>query len=133
MIRRTTYLTLGLAFGSFAAAEGQKPVSLSPKQWPAGEEARFWKEQAAVRTAAGVATGRSGAVTVAYGAYAARAGLEALERGGSAIDAALTTALTQVALTGGSPISYFGILSLAYYDAKDGRVTTMNANWNTVI
>ncbi|MEO8452816.1 MAG: gamma-glutamyltransferase, partial [Gemmatimonadota bacterium] len=133
MIRRTTYLTLGLGFSSLAAAEAQGPGSLSPTKWPAGEEARFWQQQGAVRTAAGVASGKRGAVTVAYGAYAARAGLEALERGGNAIDAALTTALTQVALTAGSPISYFGILSLAYYDAKSGQVTTMNATWNTVL
>jgi gamma-glutamyltranspeptidase/glutathione hydrolase len=69
---------------------------------------------------------------VAYNALAARAGLEALKQGGSAIDAAMTTALAQVALTAGAPISYFGIMSLVYFEAKTGKVHTMNAEWNTV-
>jgi gamma-glutamyltranspeptidase/glutathione hydrolase len=84
------------------------------------------------RTEAGVATGRNGAVTVAYNGVAARAGLEALIQGGNALDAALTTAITQVAVTAGAPISYFGIMSLVYYDANTGKVYTMNAEWNTV-
>ncbi|MCX4850647.1 gamma-glutamyltransferase [Streptomyces sp. NBC_00893] len=71
-------------------------------------------------------------MTVAHGSYAARAGLEAMKQGGNAVDAALTTALTQVALTAGAPISYFGIMSLVYFEAKTGRVHTMNAEWNTV-
>jgi len=74
-------------------------------------------------TEAGVATGTHGAVTVAYNGLAARAGLEALKRGGNAIDAALTAAVTQVALTAGAPISYFGILSPVYYDAASARST----------
>ncbi|MEL5953554.1 gamma-glutamyltransferase [Streptomyces sp. CLV115] len=89
-------------------------------------------QQCATRTTAGAADGSNGAVTVSYGAYAARAGLEALKQGGGAIDAAMTTALTQVALTAGAPISYFGIMSLVYFEARTGRVTTMNAEWNTV-
>ena len=44
------------------------------------------------RTSAGVASGYNGAVTVAYNALAARAGLEALKQGGNAIDALLTAA-----------------------------------------
>jgi gamma-glutamyltranspeptidase / glutathione hydrolase len=129
-------LTRALSLAAVAAvaaspASAQRP-DLSPGRWPAGEEARYHGQQNAVRSTAGVATGTNGAVTVAYGAYAARAGLEALKQGGSAIDAALTTALTQVALTAGAPISYFGIMSLVYYDAKTGQISTMNAGWNTI-
>ncbi len=128
---RRVALVVGCWVGITAALAAQKP-DLSPARWPAGEEARYFALQNTVRTTAGVATGSQGAVTVAYGAYAARAGLEALKQGGNAIDAALTTALTQVALTGGAPISYFGIMSLVYYDAKTGEITAMNAGWNTV-
>lgn len=88
--------------------------------------------QVETRTKSVAATGTKGAVTVSYGPFAARAGLAVLERGGNAIDAALTTAITQVAVTAGAPISYFGILSLVYYDAKTKTVATMNAGWNTI-
>lgn len=108
-------------------------ADLSPSRWPAGEYQRYLNAQSAARTRAGAASGHNGAVSVSYNALAARAGLEALKQGGGAIDAALTTALAQVALTAGAPISYFGILSLVYYDAKSGRTHTMNSEWNTVM
>lgn len=121
-------------FGGLASkvASAQRRVDLSPAKWPAGEYARYMKAQGVDRTTAGAAKGKNGAVTVAYGAFAARAGLEALKQGGNAIDAAMTAALAQVALTAGAPISYFGIMSLVYFDAKTGKTHTMNAEWNTV-
>lgn len=106
-------------------------IDLTSANWPDGEYEQFFNAQNAVRSRAGAATGEQGAVTVAYGAPAARAGLEALKQGGSAADAAMTTALAQVALTAGSGVSYFGIMSLVYYEAKSGEVHTMNAEWNT--
>jgi gamma-glutamyltranspeptidase/glutathione hydrolase len=118
-------LTMGAMTLPSTAAE------LSPTQWRTDYE-RFLTEQEVTRTEAGHASGANGAVTVAYNGLAARAGLEALKQGGNAIDAALTAANMQVALTAGAPISYFGILSLVYYDAKSGKVHTMNAEWNTV-
>jgi gamma-glutamyltranspeptidase / glutathione hydrolase len=106
---------------------------LTPVTWSDAEQARFLGPmQAAIRTTAGSATGRRGAVTVAYNAYAARAGLDILQHGGNAMDAALTTAVTQVATTAGSPVSYFGIMSLVYYDAKTRTVSTLWAGWRTV-
>jgi gamma-glutamyltranspeptidase/glutathione hydrolase len=110
----------------------EERVNLSPTVWPEGEYDRFIQAQDVNRTEAGVATGRNGAVTVAYNGVAARAGLEALMQGGNALDAALTGAITQVAVTAGAPISYFGIMSLVYFDANTGKVYTMNAEWNTV-
>lgn len=107
-------------------------VDLSPANWPAGEYDRYMAAQNVDRTTAGTASGYNGAVTVAYGGLAARAGLEALQQGGNAIDAAMTTAMAQIALTAGSPISYFGMMSLVYYDAATDQVYTMNAEWNTV-
>jgi gamma-glutamyltranspeptidase/glutathione hydrolase len=122
--------SLGMARPAWSAAK--RRVDLSPKTWPAGEYARYMKAQNVVRMSAGSARGKHGAVTVAYHGLAARAGLEALRQGGSAIDAAMTAALAQIALSAGSRISYFGIMSLVYFDAKTGKTHTMNAEWNTV-
>ena len=105
---------------------------LRPEQWRADYD-RYMALQSEDRQEPGVASGSNGAVTVAYNALAARAGLEAMKQGGNALDALLTSALTQVALTAGAPISYFGIMSLVYYDAATDTVHTMNAEWNTVL
>lgn len=107
-------------------------TDLTSVSWQPGEYEQFLEAQTAVRHRAGATTGEHGAVTVAYGAPAARAGLEALKQGGTAADAAMTTALAQVALTAGSAVSYFGIMSLVYYEANSGEVHTMNAEWNTI-
>ncbi len=129
---RTTLAVLALVLWSGGMATSRAATDLSPASWPKGEYERFLAAQDVDHTEAGVATGQNGAVTVAYNGIAARAGLEALKQGGNAMDAALTAAVTQVTVTGGAPISYFGLLSLVYYDAKTGTVTTMNAEWNTV-
>lgn len=115
-----------------AATPALARPNLSPASWPAADLKKYTRAQLHDRTAAGAAMGTRGAVTVSYNAFAARAGLEALKQGGSAVDAAMTTALTQIALTAGAPVSYFGIQSLVYYEAKTGKVYTMNAEWNTV-
>ena len=105
----------------------------APPAWPEAEQAHYLGPlQAVIRVKAGSAQGSRGAVTVAYNAYAARAGLDVLQQGGNAMDAALTTALTQVATTAGAPVSYFGIMSLVYYDAKTKQVSTLWAGWNTL-
>jgi gamma-glutamyltranspeptidase/glutathione hydrolase len=122
-------VVVGLMITTFTQAS--PGVDLSPARWQADYE-RFLAQQDVIRTEAGHASGTNGAVTVAYNGLAARAGLEALKQGGNAIDAALTAANMQVALTAGAPISYFGIMSLVYFEAKSGKVYTMNAEWNTV-
>ena len=63
---------------------------------------------------------------------AVHAGLEVLTHGGNAADAAITTALAQVALTAGATISYAGMMTAVYYDASSGKVYTLNAAYNTV-
>lgn len=116
---------------SVPRSEINETIATSPTTW-SGDYNRFLDAQAVNRTEAGYASGKNGAVTVAYNGLAARAGLAALEGGGNAVDAAMTAAMAQVALTGGAPVSYFGIMSLVYYDAKTGEVHTMNAEWNSV-
>lgn len=132
MMWRTFAVAAALCFVSTTAVLPRAATDISPATWPKGEYDRFLSAQNVDRSTSGVATGTNGAVTVAYNGIAARAGLEALKQGGNAIDAAMTAAVTQVTVTAGAPISYFGILSLVYYDAKSGKVYTMNAEWNTV-
>ena len=131
-MRRILTLASLFCFVATARVEPRAVNDISPATWPKGDYERFIAAQNVDRTESSVATGKNGAVTVAYNGIAARAGLEALKQGGNAMDAAMTAAVTQVAATAGAPISYFGILSLVYYDAKSGKVYTMNAEWNTV-
>ena len=66
------------------------------------------------------------------GPFAVHAGLEVLKHGGSAADAALATALAQIALTAGNSVSYAGIMSAVYYDAASRQVFALDAPYNTV-
>lgn len=132
MRKRVRWLTALVALGCRSAGGEPSEPDLSPATWQEDYD-RFMAAQLVDRSEAGVATGREGAVTVAYNGLAARAGLEALMQGGNAIDAAMTAAMAQVALTAGAPISYFGIMSLVFYDAATDRVYTMNAEWNTIL
>lgn len=79
-----------------------------------------------------LARGRQAAIATTYHGAASLAGFDVLERGGTSVDAALTTALAQVSLGAGSVISYFGIMTMVHYDAATGETVTMNAGWNTV-
>jgi gamma-glutamyltranspeptidase/glutathione hydrolase len=76
------------------------------------------------------ATGAKGMVTGTHADPAVRAGLEALKQGGSAADAALVTALGQIALVPGGWITCAGILTMMYYDASTQQVHSLNAAWN---
>ena len=75
--------------------------------------------------------GQSGVVVGTTGPLAVHAGLQTLKKGGSAADAALATALAQVAECGGCYVSYAGILSMVYFEADTGKVHYLNACFNT--
>ncbi len=78
-----------------------------------------------------LAEGREGVVVGLSGRQAVHAGLEILQQGGSATDAALATAMVQVVEAGGSFVSFAGILSMTAYDATTGQVSFLNAGYNT--
>ena len=73
-----------------------------------------------------------GIVVGTTGAAAVQAGVDILKAGGSAMDAALATAMAQVTLAAGSWVSFAGIMTLVYYDAETDTVYNMNASYNTV-
>lgn len=107
-------------------------VDLRPSAWPEGEYQRWWAIQCDAETPRPQAEGGQGVVATAYNGFANRIGLEALKQGGSSVDAAMATALAQVALDAGSAISFAGIMTMIHFDAASGETLVMNAGWNTV-
>ena len=72
-------------------------------------------------------------VTGTTGTIAIEQGLLFLKSGGSAIDAAISTALTQIVLCGGSWVSLAGVINIIYYDAKSKQIFDLNGNYNTIL
>ena len=117
-----------------AAPEATAPqVNLSPAAWPPRELEKYLELEDISFPGNPEAKGQGGAVTGSYHPLAQRAGLEALAQGGSSVDAALTTAMTQITAGAGAVISFFGIMTLVHYDAADDQVHYLNAGWNTVM
>jgi gamma-glutamyltranspeptidase/glutathione hydrolase len=65
-----------------------------------------------------ISTGPSQAVQV---------GTDILDRGGSAVDAALASALARITLDMGHIVSFAGIYEMVYYEASSGKVYSLNA------
>ncbi|RYY24881.1 MAG: hypothetical protein EOP62_15490 [Sphingomonadales bacterium] len=120
---------------SAATGERESAVrpTLAPSGWAPADREHWWTVQQAAQPGNPPARGTKGAVSTALHALASRVGLEALRQGGSAMDAVLATALTQIVLGGGAVISYFGIFHLMYHEASSGETTSLNAGWNTVL
>lgn len=139
---------VSLAHAAAGCAHSSPPVSVrsefssvrsefSPDRWPQQDRDRYLALQAvsyndAPKRLDKVAVSAKGMIAGTSDPFAVHAGLEALRRGGSAADAALTTALAQVALTAGSTVSYAGIMTVVYYDASTAKTYTLNAGYNTV-
>jgi gamma-glutamyltranspeptidase / glutathione hydrolase len=109
------------------------PGALDPERWDAGEVRR-----ALLLGAAGhdprpaTATGSRGMLVGSTGPFAHLAGAHALAAGGSAVDAVITTALTQIALAAGSWVSYAGLFSLLHIDGDTGQVSALSAGFGTL-
>ncbi len=110
-------------------------ADLSPNKWKPEEKARAEQAEdyAPGRPGDESFEGKSGLVAATMSPIAVYAGVETLKQGGTAADAAATVALTQITMALGSYVSYAGILQLVYYDAKSGKVSTLNAGWNSYL
>ena len=116
------------------APESGFAADLSPRKWKADEKALAEQgEMSAMPAQARVVEGKLGLVTGTMSPIAVRAGIEALKQGGTAADAAATVALTQITTALGSYVSYAGVLQLVYYEAKTGKVYSLNAGWNSYL
>jgi len=71
-------------------------------------------------------------ITASMGQKGVDAGMEILSKEGSAVDAALSVALSEIAETGGKHVSFAGAINLIYYEKETGKVHNMNAAFNTV-
>ncbi|SEP52581.1 gamma-glutamyltransferase [Amycolatopsis saalfeldensis] len=77
------------------------------------------------------ASGGSAVLVGSTGPFATLAGRHALEAGGSATDAVLTTAFTQIALSLGAWVSYAGLFGLVHHEAATGATTTVSGGFGT--
>lgn len=76
---------------------------------------------------------KNGIIATTFSKQAADNGLAALKSGGTAMDAALTVALTQVVWSAGSWVSYAGILHIVYYCSDTKETHCLDAGFNTVL
>lgn len=103
-----------------------------PSQWGESELDRYWALNAQYGEPAAREAASGPLIASTSGALAVHVGAKTLAAGGSAADAAIATALSQITLVGGSWSSFAGMLYALYYDASTGRVYALNAGFNTV-
>lgn len=105
-------------------------ADLSPGRWPAADRARLEAAEAGNYPAT-VSRPQSsrGLVSATMSPIAVHVGIETLRQGGTAADAAVAVALTQVEVNENTVVSYAGIAELVYYETKSGKVYAMNAGW----
>jgi gamma-glutamyltranspeptidase / glutathione hydrolase len=77
-------------------------------------------------------TSAGGMVVGTTGAQAQIIGTRILKQGGSAVDAAIATAMAQITLAGGSWVSFAGLSEMVYFEAESATVSNMNGCFNTV-
>ena len=118
----------GLMSMSFASAS-----DLSPAKWPPDTRQRAEQQEDRSWTPSGAQTlhGKGGMISATVSPIAVQAGLETLRLGGNAADAAATVALTQITTQLGSVVSYAGIMTVLYYDAKSGKISSLDAGYNS--
>lgn len=123
--------------GAAVLALGQPAIAadLSPANWPA--DVRAQAEQAEIKgwtpETPNVASGKNGVVSATVSPVAVQAGLRALDQGGTAADAATAVAMTQVTTQLGSVVSYAGIMTALYYDAKTRKVYSLDGGYNSYL
>lgn len=108
-------------------------IDLSPARWQAGEIEKYMAMEENRGEVKPLAEGEAGLIAGSSSTLATRAGLEALNQGGSAADAVLAAAMTQIVMNAGSTISFAGVLEMVYYDAKTGQVHALDGGFNTVL
>jgi gamma-glutamyltranspeptidase/glutathione hydrolase len=122
-----------IAAALLMSAAGASAADFSPQSWPAGAKASAEQRefQSWAPSAPRLVQGKGGIIAATVSPIAVEAGLDVLRKGGTAADAAASVALTQVATQLGSVVSYAGIMTVVYYDAKTGTVSSLDAGYGT--
>ncbi|KAK3730156.1 hypothetical protein QZH41_016930 [Actinostola sp. cb2023] len=110
-----------------------KSVTLSPESWPKevfGRLERYNLLKEYTRPKPLAYSDGKGIVAGTTNAFAVHAGVDALRKGGNAMDACLATAITEVALAAGSYVSYAGVTNILYYDKKSDKVYSLDGGWD---
>ncbi len=110
-------------------------TDLSPANWPKIERERLelLESQTMAPREAQSVEGNGGIISATVSPLSVYAGIQTLKHGGNAADAAAATALTQVTMQLGSVVSYAGIFTMLYYDAKAHKVYSMDAGYNSYL
>ena len=122
-----------VAAALIVSAAGARAADFSPDSWPieAKRSAETQELQGWAPAAPRLVQGPGGVIAATVSPIAVQAGLAILRKGGTAADAAASVALTQVATQLGSVVSYAGIMTVVYYDAKTGTVSSLDAGFGT--
>jgi len=126
--------TIAVAFAAtLFCTQMATAMDLSPAHWAPGkrEAAEALEAKTPWPLAARTITGRRGVISATVSPIAVQAGLETLDHGGNAADAAAAVALTQVTTQLGSVVSYAGIMTMLYYNAKTGHISSLDAGYNS--
>lgn len=103
--------------------------TLSPRAWDETTKDRFWALNEQYGQPKPLARGRL-LIAGTSNAFAIRIGLETLQQGGSAVDAAIATSLAQIAIGAGSVTSYAGVMNLLHFDARTNTVQALDAGYD---
>ncbi len=123
-------LLTSISIGFLISTADTSEVDLRPTAWPPGDLEHYSALQSTSQRDHPPAEGVKGMVVGTTGSLAIRAGVEALRQGGTAIDAACTTALAQITLIAGATVSFAGKMALVYYDAETGDIHYLNGAWD---
>ena len=120
---------------ALATASSSFGTDLSPEGWPKADRERVEKLESLSWWPLETKSfeGKGGIVSATVSPVAAYAGLRALTLGGNAADAAATTALTQVTTQLGSVVSFAGVFTMLYFDARTHTVYSMDAGYNSYL
>lgn len=105
--------------------------ALDPRTWPADDLDSLLAATSSLRGEPDSGRFSTACVAGSTGPLATYAGRKALEAGGSAVDAALATAFTQIASAGGCWVSYAGIISMVHYEAATGEIVGLDGGFRT--